>query len=157
MARRLVEAGARFVSVIDGGWDNHDKIKDAFNGKMPPVDQGLTTLLVDLERRGLLEKTMVVLSTEFGRTVKLNQTGGRDHWPKAFSVMMAGGGVKGGQMYGKSDARGAEPADKPVSPEDLATTIYSQLGIDTSKRIMSQGNRPVFLVRDGNPLYDILA
>ncbi len=157
LARRLVEAGARFVSVVDGGWDNHENITETFKSKMPPVDQGLTALLVDLERRGLLEKTLVVLSTEFGRTVKLNQTGGRDHWPKAFSVMMAGGGVKGGLVYGKSDPRGAEPADNPVSPEDLATTIYTQLGIDTSKRLMSSGNRPVFLVRDGKVLYDILA
>ncbi|MFP6582709.1 MAG: DUF1501 domain-containing protein, partial [Candidatus Hydrogenedentota bacterium] len=156
LARRLVEAGARFVSVVDGGWDNHENLTDSFKSRMPSVDQGLSTLLTDLESRGLLEKTMVVLSTEFGRTVKMNQTGGRDHWPKAFSVMMAGGGVKGGHIYGKTDPRGAEPADKPVSPEDLATTIYTQLGIDTSKRLMSPGNRPVFLVRDGKPLYDIL-
>lgn len=157
MSRRLVEAGARFVSVVDGGWDNHDNITQVFKSRMPPVDQGISTLLIDLERRGLLEKTLVVLTTEFGRTVKINQTGGRDHWPKAFSVMMAGGGVKGGHIYGKTDPRGAEPADKPVSPEDLASTIYTQLGIDPSKRIMSAGNRPVSLVRGGNPLYDILA
>lgn len=157
MARRLVEAGARFVSVIDGGWDNHVKITDAFKGKMPSVDQGLSTLLTDLERRGLLEKTMVVLSTEFGRTVKLNADGGRDHWPKAFSVMMAGGGIKGGVMHGKTDPRGAEPADKPVSPESLASTIYTQLGIDPDKKLMSPGNRPVQLVRFAKPIYDIMA
>lgn len=157
MSRRLVEAGARFVSVIDGGWDNHVKIDDAFKQKMPSVDQGLSTLLTDLDRRGLLEKTLVVLSTEFGRTVKINPDGGRDHWPKAFSVMMAGGGVKGGIMHGKTDARGAEPVDKPVSPEDLATTIYTQLGINPDKKLMSAGNRPVSLVRFGSPIYDILA
>ncbi|MFP6584191.1 MAG: DUF1501 domain-containing protein [Candidatus Hydrogenedentota bacterium] len=157
MARRLVEAGARFVSVIDSGWDNHVKITDAFKSKMPAVDQGLSTLLTDLERRGLLEKTMVVLSTEFGRTVKLNADGGRDHWPKAFSIMMAGGGIKGGVIHGKTDPRGAEPADKPVSPESLAATIYTQLGIDPDKKLMSPGNRPVSLVRFAKPIYDIMA
>lgn len=157
LARRLVEAGARFVSVIDGGWDNHEKITDSFRSRMPAVDQGLSTLLTDLKQRGLLEKTLVVLSTEFGRTVKLNADGGRDHWPKAFSVMLAGGGIKGGMIHGKTDPRGAEPADSPVSPEDLAFTIYTQLGIDTNKKLMSAGNRPVQLVRDGSPVYNIIA
>ena len=157
LSRRLVEAGARFVSVVDGGWDNHVKIGKAFRSKMPSVDQGLTTLLNDLDRRGLLEKTLVVLTTEFGRTVKLNKDGGRDHWPKAFSMMMAGGGVKGGLIYGKTDPRGAEPVENPVTPENMAATIYTQLGIDPDKKIMSPSNRPVQLVYNSKPLYDIMA
>jgi hypothetical protein len=157
LARRLVEAGSRFVTVIDGGWDNHEKIRDALRGKLPPVDQGIATLLNDLERRGLLESTLVVLTSEFGRTVKINATGGRDHWPKAFSVMLAGGGIKSGLIHGKTDSRGAEPIDKPVSPEDLAATIYTQLGIDPEKKLMSSGNRPIDIIRNGNVLYDLLA
>ncbi|PCJ61993.1 MAG: sulfatase [Candidatus Hydrogenedentota bacterium] len=156
LSRRLVEAGARFVTVIDGGWDNHEKIRDAMRGKLPPVDQGIATLLTDLDRRGLLEKTMVVVSTEFGRTVKINTDGGRDHWPKAFSVMLAGGGITGGQIYGKTDARGAEPAEDPVTPEDLASTIYTQLGINPGHELMSPGDRPIEIVKDGSPLYNLI-
>ena len=114
-------------------------------------------MIVDLEQRGLLEKTLVVMTTEFGRTVKINPDGGRDHWPKAFSTMMAGGGIKGGTIYGKTDPRGSEPVDNPVSPENFAATIYTQLGIDHNKLIMSPGNRPVQLVYQGKPLYDIIA
>lgn len=157
LSRRLVEAGARFVTVIDGGWDHHEKIRDAMRNKLPAVDQGLATLIRDLDRRGLLERTLVVMVTEFGRTVKLNKDGGRDHWPKAFSVAMAGGGTKAGTIYGQTDPRGGEPARDPVSPEDLATTIYNQLGIDASRELMSPGNRPLEIVKDGSVLYDILA
>lgn len=157
LARRLVEAGARFVTVIDGGWDHHQNIRDNMRAKMPPVDQGLSTLLRDLDRRGLLQSTLVVLATEFGRTVKINPDGGRDHWPKAFSIMLAGGGVKGGTIYGETDARGGEPIADPVSPEDLAATIYTQLGIDPEKKLISPGDRPVAVVRGGSVLYDLLA
>ncbi len=157
LARRLVEAGARFVTVIDGGWDHHENIRDAMRGQLPSVDQGLATLIRDLDRRGLLARTLVIMVTEFGRTAKLNNTAGRDHWPKAFSVALAGGGVKGGTIYGQTDPRGAEPARDPVSPEDLATTIYNQLGIDAGRELMSPGNRPLEIVKDGSVLYDILA
>lgn len=157
LSRRLVEAGARFVTVMDGGWDHHKNIRDAMRGRLPEVDQGLATLIRDLDRRGLLQNTLVILSTEFGRTVRLNQDGGRDHWPKAFSIMMAGGGIKGGVVHGATDARGSEPTDKPVSPEDLAATLYTQLGIDSEKKLMSPGNRPIDIVRDGKPVYDVIA
>src|SRR5690606_28652367 len=111
----------------------------------------------DLEQRGLLEKTLIVLSTEFGRTVKINQTGGRDHWPKAFSVAMAGGGIKGGVIHGTTDPYGSEPKDSPVGPADISATIFTALGIDTSKKLMSAGNRPIDLVRDGSIIQPILA
>lgn len=151
-ARRLVEAGARFVTVMDGGWDHHQKIKKGLEARLPHVDQGVSALLADLENRGLLSSTLVVLATEFGRTSRLNQDGGRDHWPKAFSIMMAGGGIQGGHMYGMTDTRGAEPSDNPVSPEDMAATMFTLLGIDPAKKLMSAGNRPIDIVRGGNVL-----
>lgn len=157
LSRRLVEAGARFVSVIDGGWDHHEKIKAAMEGRVPPLDQGVATLIADLESRGLLEKTMVVLSTEFGRTVRINKDGGRDHWPKAFSVVLAGGGVKGGVIHGKTDAYGSEPTDSPVGPGDIAATIFSQLGIDPTRKLMSPGDRPIDIVRGGDPIANVIA
>jgi uncharacterized protein (DUF1501 family) len=157
LARRLVEAGARFVAVIDGGWDHHVGIRDAMRNQLPAVDQGLATLIRDLDRRGLLQRTLIVMVTEFGRTVKLNNDGGRDHWPKAFSVALAGGGTKGGTIWGQTDGRGSEPARDPVSPEDLASTIYTLLGIDPTRKLMSPGNRPIDIARGGSVLYDLLA
>jgi uncharacterized protein (DUF1501 family) len=155
-ARRLVEAGARFVTVVHGGWDHHNEIKKSMERQMPAVDQGLATLLTDLETRGLLASTLVVLATEFGRTTRLNNDGGRDHWPKAFSVMLAGGGVQGGQFYGRTDARGSEPIDKAVSPEDLAATMFTLLGINPEKKLMSAGDRPIDIVRDGKVLNELV-
>jgi hypothetical protein len=157
LSRRLVEAGARFVSVIDGGWDHHEKIKQAMEGRVPPLDQGVATLIADLESRGLLEQTMVVLSTEFGRTVRINKDGGRDHWPKAFSVVLAGGGIKGGVIHGKTDAYGSEPTDSPVGPGDIAATIFTQLGIDPERKLMSPGDRPIDIVRGGAPIGNVIA
>ena len=157
LARRLVEGGARFVTVSDGGWDMHTGIKKAMENRFPSVDQGLSTLIADLDSRGLLASTMVVLVTEFGRTAKLNKDGGRDHWPKAFSVALAGGGVKGGIIHGATNAQGTEPTDAPVGPADLGATIYSQLGIDPTERLMSGGDRPIDIIRDGTVIQNILA
>lgn len=149
LSRRLVEAGARFVTVTDDGWDNHTNIKNAMDSRLPQVDQGLAALITDLKERGLLEETLIILSTEFGRTAKLNKDGGRDHWPKAFSVMMAGGGLQGGIIHGSTDPRGAEPADAPVGPADVAATLFTQLGIKPEGTIMSAGDRPIDIVRHG--------
>lgn len=157
LSRRLVEAGARFVSVIDGGWDMHTNIKAGMQGQAPGLDKGLTALINDLAGRGMLEKTLVVLTTEFGRTVKINKDGGRDHWPKAFSVMLAGGGIKGGIVHGATDAYGAEPADSPVGPGDIAATLFTQLGIDPSRKLMSAGDRPIDIVRDGSVIAAVTA
>lgn len=156
LSRRLVEAGARFITVVDGGWDNHQNIKDGFRNRFPQVDQGIAALIQDLDERGLLDTTMVVMATEFGRTVKLNKDGGRDHWPKAFSVMMAGGGIKSGIIHGETDPRGAEPTKDPVGPADLAATIYTQLGISPEKKLMSAGNRPIDLVRQGSVIQQLV-
>jgi uncharacterized protein (DUF1501 family) len=156
LARRIVQAGGRFVTVMDGGWDHHEGIRDGLRGRLPEVDQGLSTLLSDLEERGLLEKTLVILASEFGRTVRINNTGGRDHWPKAFSVVMAGGGIQRGVILGETDARGAEPVKDPVSPEDMAATIYTQLGISPADKLMSPGNRPIDIVRHGRVIQEIV-
>lgn len=157
LARRLVEGGARFITVSDGGWDMHQNIKKGMEGRFPEVDQGLSTLITDLDRRGLLASTLVVLVTEFGRTAKLNKDGGRDHWPKAFSVALAGGGVKGGVIHGATNAQGTEPSDSLVGPADLGATIYTQLGIDPRERLMSAGNRPIDIIRGGTIVQNILA
>jgi len=150
LARRLVEGGARFVTVVDGGWDHHKDIKKSLEGQMPSIDQGLAMLFTDLEERGLLDTTMVVLATEFGRTTRLNNDAGRDHWPRAFSVALAGGGIKGGIIHGETDPRGGEPSRDAVGPADLAATIFTQLGIDPKGRLMSAGDRPIDIVRDGD-------
>jgi uncharacterized protein (DUF1501 family) len=157
LARRLVESGARFVSVMDGGWDHHQNIKDAMSGQLPRVDQGLAALLLDLEERGLLQSTLVCLCTEFGRTVRINKDGGRDHWPKAFSIALAGGGTKAGIIHGETDPRGAEPVRDPVGPEDLAATLFTQLGINPEGRLMSAGDRPIDIVRHGKVVRGLLA
>lgn len=157
MARRLVEAGVRFVTVTYGGWDMHSQISPAMRRDVPPLDQAVATLLEDLESRGLLERTLVLVSSEFGRTPKINAEAGRDHWPKVFSVMMAGGGTKGGLVYGASDATATEPEFDPVTPEDLATTMYHMLGIVADKELMAPGDRPVEICDGGKVITDILA
>jgi hypothetical protein len=156
LARRVVEAGGRFVTVNGGGWDYHQKIKQAMEGSMPPVDQGIAALITDLDQRGLLDSTMVVMSTEFGRTTGINKDGGRDHWPKGFSVMLAGGGMQRGLIHGRTDDRGSEPAEDGVGPEDLAATIYSQMGIDPTEKLMSAGDRPIDIVRHGEVISKIV-
>lgn len=157
MARRLVEAGVRFVTLTYGSWDMHTQIAGGFRNQMPPFDQALTTLIEDLESRGLLARTLIMVSSEFGRTPKINKEGGRDHWPKVFSVMLAGGGIKGGLVYGSSDATATEPEFDPVNPEDLATTMYQQLGIIADKELMAPGDRPMEIVDGGQVIKGILA
>ena len=157
MARRLVEAGVRFVSVVEGGWDHHRKIASLFRRKMPNVDRGFAALVSDLDERGLLERTLVVLTTEFGRTPRLNADGGRDHWSRASSIALAGGGLKRGIVLGATDGIGGEPVDQELHPADVAATIFDRLGIDPRKRLLSPGDRPVDLVRDGRVLRELFA
>lgn len=156
MARRLVEAGSRLVTLTYGGWDMHQNITSGFNNTMPALDQGLSALIDDLSQRGMLDETLLMVTSEFGRTPKINNDAGRDHWPKVFSVMLAGGGVKGGLVYGASDSTAAEPDDKPVTPADLATTMYQQLGIVADKELMAPGDRPIEIVDGGQVIEDIL-
>ena len=156
MARRLVEAGVRFVSLTYGGWDFHDQIRNGMSSQVPAFDQGFSTLIEDLESRGLLDSTMVMVSSEFGRTPKINGTAGRDHWPKVFSVVLAGGGIKKGMIYGQSDATASEPEKDPLTVEDLATTIYHQLGIVAEKELMAPGNRPIEIVDGGKVIKELI-
>ncbi|MEX2215254.1 MAG: DUF1501 domain-containing protein [Phycisphaeraceae bacterium] len=156
LARRLVEAGVRFVSLTYGGWDHHDNIAGAMNGQLPAFDQAYAALITDLDQRGLLDSTMVVVSSEFGRTPKINATSGRDHWPKVFSVVMAGGGIKKGSIYGSSDATASEPDTNPLGVEDFATTIYHQMGITADKELMAPGDRPIEIVDGGKVVKELL-
>lgn len=156
LARRLVQAGARFVTLTYGGWDMHAQITSGVRNSMPPLDQALAALIEDLDSRGLLDTTLIMVSSEFGRTPKLNSEAGRDHWPKVFSVMMAGGGIQRGLVYGSSDPTAAEPETDAVSPEDLATTVYHLLGIVADKELMAPGDRPIEIVNGGEVLKGIL-
>ncbi len=156
LARRLVAAGVRFVSLTYGGWDMHNNIKAGMQGQLPAFDQGFATLIRDLDRLGLLASTLVMVSSEFGRTPKVNGTAGRDHWPKVFSVVLAGGGIKKGFVFGSSDPTASEPQDDPLSVEDLATTVYHQLGINAEKELMAPGNRPIEIVDGGQVRKELL-
>jgi hypothetical protein len=157
LARRLIQGGVRFVSLTAGGWDHHDNLKAGIERELPPVDKAIAALIRDLDRQGMLDTTLVMVTTEFGRTPKLNATGGRDHWPRVFSTMLAGGGVKGGYIHGSSDSLGGEPEEDRVGVEDLATTIYNQIGIKAEKELMSPGNRPIEIVANGTVIDAILA
>ena len=157
LARRLVGAGVRLVSLTYGGWDMHNNIKASMADQAPAFDQGFATLIRDLDRNGLLDSTMVMVSSEFGRTPKINGTAGRDHWPKVFSIVLAGGGIKKGFVYGKSDPTASEPDDDALSVEDMAMTVYNQMGIDGVKRLIAPGNRPIDIVNSGKVINDLLA
>ncbi|MDQ3441348.1 MAG: DUF1501 domain-containing protein [Planctomycetota bacterium] len=156
MSRRLVEAGVRFVSMTFGSWDHHANLVGGFTGQMPPFDQALAMLIIDLERRGLLDSTLVMVTSEFGRTPKINKDNGRDHWPRVFSIVLAGGGIKKGQIYGSSDATAAEPNTDPLTVEDMATTVYNQLGIVADKELMAPGGRPIEICDGGRVVEELL-
>ncbi len=157
LARRLVEAGVRYVGVTDGGWDHHRDVENSLRRQMPSVDQAFAALIADLDARGLLDQVLVLFTSEFGRTPRINQDRGRDHWPRVFTVLAAGGGVKRGAVVGASDPGGAEPAEAAVSPADLAATMFRLIGIDHEKRLMSPGDRPIDIVRGGRVMREILA
>ncbi len=149
LARRLIEAGARFVTLSYGGWDHHDQITRKMRNQVPAFDQAFATLIADLDERGLLDETLVMVTSEFGRTPKINDDAGRDHWSRVFSVALAGGGVRRGAVVGSSGPTASEPEDTPVTPEDLAATVYHQLGIAAEKELMAAGGRPIEIVKDG--------
>lgn len=172
LARRLVEAGAKFVTVYfsesiggqsftAGGWDTH-----GFNNThmypiiekyhLPITDQTLPTLLIDMEERGLLKDTLVLWMGEFGRTPRMNSQTSRDHWPQCYTALLAGGGVKRGFVYGESDKNAEYPAKDPVRPDDLAATLFYLLGIDPATEVRGLGDRPV-MISEGKPVMDILA
>ncbi|MGB7343260.1 MAG: DUF1501 domain-containing protein [Pirellulaceae bacterium] len=156
LARRLVQRGVPFVTVHSSGWDTHQDIsnlKSRYPGDrhahLPSLDRALSALLNDLAEQGMLDETLVIVMGEFGRTPKINANGGRDHWPNVFSVALAGGGVRGGQVIGSSDPLGEYAKDDPVTPADLAATIYTLLGIDPAYELRTQDGRPVRVAPDG--------
>jgi hypothetical protein len=160
VARRLVEAGVRFVTIhydaCDGyGWDSHVHSDDVKNHLMPTFDQGLATLLTDLDQRGLLAETLVVALGEMGRTPLATPRWGRGHWSSLFPAVVAGGGIRGSSTYGSSDKDAAHPVDHPVSPESLAATIYHALGISPDLRVPDSQNRPVAIVQGGEPVLEL--
>ena len=155
LARRLVEAGVSVVQANMGhvqNWDNHGNIFPTLKGRLlPPTDRGVSALIEDLEMRGMLQDTMVVMFGEFGRTPKVNKDAGRDHWGRAFFALFAGGGVRGGAVIGKTDKTGADPITKPYAPMDLGATIYNAIGVDYETEVRDQLNRPVKL-NTGSPI-----
>jgi hypothetical protein len=152
LARRLVEAGVRLVTVMyngSQGWDNHTRIKEAVSDGLPAFDRAFSGLITDLDQRGLLDSTLVTVTSEFGRTPKVNENGGRDHWARCYSQVIAGGGITRGQIYGASNATAAEPDRDPVTVENFLSTVYHQLGINNEDRLLAPGGRPIDIVRDG--------
>jgi len=166
LARRLVERGVPFVTVWNTGWDTHDgltlQLRDGYSGAktgvglIPTFDLGFSALLTDLEQRGLLDSTLVIAMGEFGRTPKLNTRGGRDHWPRVFSAVLAGAGIRGGQVIGASDRVGESPAERPVTPTDLAATIYTLLGIDPGQTLLTADGRPVQVNSGGKRIHELI-
>lgn len=166
LARRLIEAQVPFVTVNYPGWDTHQNLltslRDGFTGAQVPVglvpslDLALTALLDDLEERGLLDQTLVMVMGEFGRTPKINTQQGRDHWPRVFSVLWAGGGVSGGQVIGASDATGESPAERPITPADLLASAATLLGIDPRTLLTTPDGRRIPVSRDGRPVPELV-
>jgi hypothetical protein len=158
LARRLVEKGVRFVQVNRGGFDNHGNIFDAMRDHGAVMDPAIASLLSDLKANGLLSKTLVVVLSEFGRTPRINDGGGRDHWARVFSCMMAGGGIKGGSIVGSSDEDGMDVAERPVKVADLHATLCHALGIDLHKELETPQGRPMRLVRkEASPIHELFS
>jgi hypothetical protein len=157
MARRLVEAGVRCVTINHQNWDTHSRgfatLKDDL---LPKLDAALSALFTDLEERGMLRSTVVVVTGEFGRTPKINKDAGRDHWSRCFTVLLAGGGIQGGRVIGKSDAQASDPAESPYGPEDLAATVYHLMGIPPHDEMLTQEGRPVMLSNSGRIIRGLL-
>jgi hypothetical protein len=157
-ARRLVEAGVRFVTISIGGWDTHNQNFDALSKRqLPQLDQTLSALIGDLSDRGMLDKTIVYCAGEFGRTPKVNQRTGRDHWARSMAVVLAGGGFKRGYAHGTTDSQGMAPATDPCTPDDVAATIFRNLGIDPHHELMTPTGRPIQLFREGKVVEKLLA
>lgn len=157
MCRRLIESGVRFVTMTYGGWDMHQNIKGGIEKELPPFDKAFAALITDLDQKGLLDSTLVLVASEFGRTPKINSDAGRDHWPRVFSSVMAGGGVKKGFVYGKSDATSNDVLENPVGPESWAHTIFTLLGINCDKTLLAPGDRPVKIIDGGKTITGVIA
>ena len=149
LARRLVEGGVRFATVTYGGWDHHAKVFESLDKKLPDFDRGFSALVTDLTERGLIDDTLVLCMGEFGRTPKINKDAGRDHWASAGSLIFAGAGVKPGNVIGATDRQGAYVTRRPVSPADVAYTVFDSLGIDPRKQLVAPDGRPIEVLDQG--------
>lgn len=156
LSRRLVEAGVPFITLNEGGWDHHTKLFETCSKRLPTFDQTVATLIEDLERRGLLASTLVLVLGEFGRTPKINKDAGRDHWSNAMSVLMAGGGTPGGIILGATDRAGYNAVERVLSPENFVSTVYRKLGIDPDKMVYTPQGRPAHLVSDPAPIAELM-
>ncbi|MBL8796261.1 MAG: DUF1501 domain-containing protein [Planctomycetia bacterium] len=156
LARRLVEAGVSFVTVVMGSWDDHSKEKEAMEKRGPVFDAAVAALLEDLSERGLDKQVAVVAWGEFGRTPLVNKGGGRDHWPGSMSVLLAGGGMKMGQVIGSTDDKGARPKERPLHPNDVLATLYKHLGIDHTRAFVNPAGRPIPLLPHGEPIAELI-
>jgi hypothetical protein len=158
LARRLVEVGVSFVTVYLGGWDHHTKIFEGYKGSMVRnLDQGIAALITDLDERGLLDNTLVIALGEFGRTPKVNKDAGRDHWPGAMSVLMAGAKIPRGAVVGATDAKGYYASESVYKPEDFAASLYTKMGIDPAQVLHTNTGRPVQLVNGGHLIKELFA
>lgn len=157
-ARRLVESGVRFVTVSLGGFDTHQNNFTSLKSRLcPQVDKTLAALIEDLAERGRLDKTIVMCAGEFGRTPKVNQRGGRDHWARSMAVVLAGGGFKKGYVHGTTDAQGMSPATEPCTPDDVASCVFQNLGIEPHHELQTNTGRPIQLFREGKVIEKIMA
>jgi hypothetical protein len=157
LARRLIEAGVTFVTVNAGGWDTHANNFEALrNQKLPSFDSAWAALLEDMQARGMLENTLVLVWGEFGRTPRINPGAGRDHWPGAMSVVLAGGGLRMGQAIGATDARAEYPRERPIEPEDVLSTMYHVLGIDQNREYHNEAQRPLKILNHGTPIRELV-
>ncbi len=164
MARRLVEAGVRFVTLTFSGWDFHSSLERGMKTVLPILDNAIGSLVEDLQLRGLLDSTVVIVMGEFGRTPRLNTGGvpgadpvpGRDHWGEVMSVLVAGGGFAQGRVIGSSNARGEIPRDRPVTPQDFLVTLYRQMGIDPETKFVNRNGRPVSIGSTGQPIEELV-
>lgn len=155
MARRLIEHGVTFVEVVSNGWDTHQDVFERTSNLTAQIDQPMATLISDLKQRGMLDRTLVVWMGEFGRTPKINARAGRDHYPKAFNAVLAGGGVQGGQVIGRTNYAGTEVDERPVTVDDLFRTIYHTLDIDPDHENISTIGRPIKLVDGGEVVEEL--
>lgn len=152
LAKRLVKSGVRFVKVTNGGWDMHGDLWNRAPNAIGNIDNGVAALIDDLKAEGLFDSTLIVLTTEFGRTPNINARGGRDHYPRAFSGMMAGGGILGGQAFGKTDSRGIAIEEDPCPPEDFNATLAAAMGLPLDKRTFAPNGRPFLVANEGKPI-----
>ena len=156
LARRLVEAGTTCVTINTGYWDHHDNIEQGLEEHLPPLDVAIGALVEDLDNRGMLNDVVLYCAGEFGRTPLINGNAGRDHWSNCFSVLIGGGGLKGGQVIGASEPRGGRVSERPVSPADLLATLYQTLGIPLDTHYDDASGRPVSIVGPGRPIQELL-